>query len=430
MRNFSHRLLLVFIFSAIQFCLCKNLHAQEEFFLDAFEEVTFVPPASGHSFSIKYLYNNDCKLGKVVSDSRIILYTYENKKTTREVTTVTNSYVSEKLESFYNDDDQIIQNLHWRNSRIEYIDSFFYENKRLHVKKTYQIINYGADKLIATESYQYADIGLIECYTYTDYTGYFNDVIEYYIKETFQYDDHLNMLSKIEIYSSEPDKIYYDSTTYSYDENQELRRKDNVYGSNTSFPTRSFSLYTYRDKVTFESKYVDDWGNWRKNEMIETHYSPNEFYDNDTIITHAFSNNVESTIRRIETNQLIQSESSDSLIHRKSETIFGSDDIFVQYVAKSMYKKHPEFINHYPEQLEELTIYPNPVISHGIIQIPNLKFDYDKAVLYNVNSGEMHSIKVNRSRHYFNAPHEAGMYVVQLWYEDQAVTKMAKIIVQ
>ncbi|MDA9773712.1 hypothetical protein N9B82_02035 [Saprospiraceae bacterium] len=430
MCNFSHRLLLVFIFSAIQFFLCKNIHAQEEFFLDAFEEVTFVPPASGHSFSIKYLYNNDCKLGKVISDSRIILYTYENKKTTREVTTVTNSDVSEKLETFYNDDNQIIQNQHWRNSRIEYIDSFFYENKRLQIKKTYEIPNYSADKLIATESYEYADSGLIECYTYTDYTGYFNNIIDYYIKETYQYDDDMNMVSKIETYSSNPDKIYYDSTTYSYDVNQKLYRSDNVNGSSNSIPSRTFSTYSYKDSTTIEHQYQEVLGEWTKTRIIETENTLNEFYDFSKLTIYTGLSTGDTIILRQETNKLIYSSGGDSVTHRKSETIFNSADIVVQYVAKSMYKKHPEFINPYPEQLEDLKIYPNPIMSNGVIQIPNLKFDYDKAVIYNINNGEMRSIKVDRSKHYFNAPHEVGMYVIQLWNKDQAVTKMAKIIVQ
>lgn len=413
------------LFLVILIVFFQKIEAQDEYYLDSISVATFFAPSTGHLNGTKYFYNKDYKIAKIKTDIQETIFSYKDNTITQEQRFLSDINPISKTVSIFNEIGQLVVYEKHNNHRLVNVDSLFYKNEKLKSLKKYEVESTG-NRLVELESYSYKNDGLLESKYIDQYSGSFQLTN---IAETYKYDLNNNITAYYYTRFRPSGEIYYDSTTYIYTDDQKLYERKNVLGSNFSVPNRKFFLYSYQDNKTLEQEYSFELNEWRKGPTIEIHNTLNEYFSYDTLRRWVHPSETDSVINKIETNQLIQSVSGDTIQHRNAITLFNPPNVRLKTVSKNFYVRYPEFDKYYGRDLEEFIIFPNPVISGGVLEIPNVDFEFDYIVIYSVQGEKIHFIKADVDGRFFNAPQLPGIYFVQLWNKGEVATEVKKIVV-
>ncbi|MDA9773713.1 hypothetical protein N9B82_02040 [Saprospiraceae bacterium] len=410
-------------------CPSVDLLAQSDFFIDSVAIASIEIPTSASLTTSKYFYNSDCKVVRIIDGDFETTYLYGDNFITQETINRNNSNDYLRRETIFNDSNQIVLFLKSRQLDLLTIDSFFYESNLQESIKYYEARSSGNHLLLRKESYSYNIAGPLESLNTTYYDQFTQDSIGFEHEE-YTYDENMNILTEVKRMARKlGDVISYDSIFYSYTDDHEIHDKTQLLGDNAAQWIR-YSSYSYKDSTTIIVNYNKEINQWHKKSRMEIQNSPTAYYEFDTLKIYEFTSENDSMINQMETNKLFYYASEDTLRHRNSKIEFEDLNIDLHSITKTFYVRYPEFLKQIREDLPRITVFPNPVSAGGIIELKNVKFAFDKVVIYPMNNGEMQILDAGRTERYFNAPRESGMYLVQLWNKNLPVTEVAKVIVQ
>ena len=250
----------------------------------------------------------------------------------------------------------------------------------------------------------------------------------FYRNDVFTYDSYDNEITSslfyVDQFASEL------STSQSFYINNELDSSQVVTQYNDEFSRAVYRLYSYDQDFSSVATYqkIDEFGEFFPTILRDNWYNTTSlFLFRDSSHTYVFDGS-EYFLSSRGTEDAWQ-PTSETLNVRRKTMVFGVNGYELEFI--SFYHKSSSWVSSKETDiLENLLVYPNPVIKNSSLVIDNANSDTRTMKIFDLNGILVNTVLIRSGTNKIIAPHLSGIYFIQLFDKAKPVSNMKAIVVE
>ena len=250
----------------------------------------------------------------------------------------------------------------------------------------------------------------------------------FYRNDVFTYDSNNNQITSnlfyVDQFASEL------STGQSYYINNELDSSHVVTQYNNAFSRAVYKLYSYDQNFSSVATYqkIDEFGEFIPTILRDNWYNTTSlFLFRDSSHTYVFDGS-EYLLSSRGTEDAWK-PTSETLNVRRKTMVFGVNGYELEFI--SFYHKSSSWVSSKEtEDLENLLVYPNPVIKNSTLVIENVNSEKRTMKIFDQKGMLVRTVLIRPGMNKIIAPHLSGIYFIQLFDRANPISNMKAIVVE